>query len=211
MLVGHWEVEYNTILRGQDKRKLKMDNKDIALTLLKDKIAQGKLCKLKIRSHWSMYPLFEQQSALKVRSVLIKDLHLGDIVVYKKGQELIAHRYVRVAKTQSEKAIVTKGDNSASFDRYVVLDEELLGKVVSFAISGKTINCENMFWRSVNAFLAGASLLEANSYSLVVSKLGSKNLLSVCLRKILVFVRRTLEQVRIMLIKLLVLWVRIVF
>lgn len=188
-----------------------MDKKDIALTLLKEKITQGKLCELKITSHWSMYPLFEKQSAVKVRSASIKDLCLGDIVVYKKDQNLIGHRYIRIARIQSGKAIITKGDNVASFDHYVVLDEELLGKVISFTIANKTINCENIFWRSINALLARVSLLEANYYSLAVYKLDSRNLVPACLRKILIFTKRAGGKIRIMLIKLLVLWVRIVF
>lgn len=188
-----------------------MDKKDVALSLLKEKIKQGKLCALKVTSHWSMYPLFVKQSVLMVKSACIKDLCFGDIVVYKKDQNLIAHRYMRNTKIQSAIAIITKGDNVASFDHYVVLDEELLGRVVSFTIANKTINCENTFWRSINALLAIVSLLGASYYSLVVYKLASKNLVSVCLRKILIFIKRVGAKIRIMLIKLLVLGVRVVF
>jgi len=188
-----------------------MDKKDIAITLLKEKITQGELCKLRIRSRWSMYPLFEKQGALKIRSVLIKDLCLGDIVVYKKDQDLIAHRYIRITKTQSGKAIITKGDSAASFDPYVVLEEELLGKVISFTAADKTISYENVFWRSINALLAKLSLWEASCYILAARSSSSKNPASACLINILIFARKAGEGVRIILIRLLVLWSRIVF
>lgn len=186
-----------------------MDKKDIALTLLKEEIAQGKLCVLGIASHWSMYPLFEKQSAVKLRNVSIKDLCLGDIVVYKKDQNLIAHRYIRIVKIKNEKTIITKGDNVASFDHYFVAEEELLGKIISFTTANKTINCENTFWRSINAFLARVSLWQAN-YTLAVYKLDSSNLASVGLRKILIFIDRMGGGIRIILVKLLVSWIWVI-
>jgi signal peptidase I len=187
---------------------MKMSKKGIALTLLKERIGQGKPYTLGISSNLSMYPLFGKGGMVNIIDVSIEKVRLGEVIVYRLGDDLIAHRCIRIIRSPKNRAILTKGDNSALADQCTVLNDNLLGKVSDFTIGNNLINCENSFWRVLNVILASISLAEAG-YSSIVYQFNPAWPVFI-LRESLIFFGRICREARGILIKLLVFWIEIV-
>ena len=81
----------------------------------------------------SMEPTLEPGDLLIVKAVDIRELEIGDIIVfYKPGtRELIVHRVFKMKEAPDGTIIImTKGDNVPEPDRWVISQEELVGKVI---------------------------------------------------------------------------------
>ena len=89
----------------------------------------------------SMLPTFEQGDLVAIQPVSIRDVHVGDIVVYNglcsvSGLSVI-HRVVQVTTTQGEEGLITKGDNNAQTDQY--FHEIALGPITQQCLEGKVV------------------------------------------------------------------------
>jgi signal peptidase I len=183
-----------------------ISRKSDALSLLKESLSGGKTCSLEILNSFSMYPLFEEDKAVEIAGAVIKDICFGDIVVYKGGACLIAHRCIRILESGKGKAVVVKGDNSALADSCLVSDSNLVGKIVSFNIGRKKIDCGAHFWRIASLILTSISLLEAG-YSSLVFRLRPGGALYI--KRGLMFFGRILRQIRGWLLKIMVCWIKV--
>ncbi len=105
-------------------------------------------------SGFSMWPFIKPGSRLVVEHNLNK-IRLGEIVVFHHQDRLIAHRVVkRIKKTPLFSLYLTKGDFNKQFDQLVLSKENILGKVEKIITPVFTINCNCLFWRSLNFFMA---------------------------------------------------------
>lgn len=77
----------------------------------------------------SMEPIFMPGDVIVVKSSPIYRIRTGDIIVYSTHGVLVCHRVVRKYRTEDEIAILTKGDNSLSYDR-LIQTNQILGKVI---------------------------------------------------------------------------------
>ena len=81
----------------------------------------------------SMEPTLEHGDLLFVKAVDIGDLHVGDIVVFRRPGtgELVVHRVYKIVRGPGGEVLLrTKGDNNERPDRWLVGEDELIGKVV---------------------------------------------------------------------------------
>lgn len=56
-----------------------------------------------------------------------KELQVGDVISYRKGQSVITHRIVNITEQKEYK---TKGDNNNAEDSEIILDKDIEGKVI---------------------------------------------------------------------------------
>lgn len=78
----------------------------------------------------SMEPMINEGDNLYVEKTRLKDIKIGDIVVFYRNKNFIGHRVLKI----KENYIFAKGDNSLFFDKPLKSDE-ILGKIVK--IKGK--------------------------------------------------------------------------
>ncbi len=78
----------------------------------------------------SMEPTINTGDGILVRKLdkdEIKDLNIGDILVYEKYQKIVVHRIVTIIPDENERRFVTKGDHNNDSDNYVISEEEVIG------------------------------------------------------------------------------------
>lgn len=80
----------------------------------------------------SMYPLIKRGETVSVKKVKFDKLRPGDIIAFYliNMPEIIVHRVIDVINKDGEDICITKGDNSASFDRWEISPFNYLGKVI---------------------------------------------------------------------------------
>lgn len=95
----------------------------------------------------SMKPTISRGDALIYRSDV--DIKTDDIIVFKRGNEIIAHRVTEVVKQRSGTYYRTKGDNAGNADLYLVDPESVLGRVeiVNYYVGYPTILLNEAFSR----------------------------------------------------------------
>lgn len=83
-----------------------------------------------LASGWSMFPSVWKGAHLGLKYVPINELHLGDLVAFKREQRAIMHRIVEIASENGELQVRTRGDSNLEHDEWFN-DELYLGKVVT--------------------------------------------------------------------------------
>ncbi|HEX5235986.1 MAG TPA: S24/S26 family peptidase [Silvibacterium sp.] len=104
----------------------------------------------------SMMPAIWPGDVLTVRQCGQPDLQLGQIVLYRRQEKLVAHRIVRI---QGE-LITTRGD-SVRHDDTPVLESDLIGQVISLARRGRSVPFHLSFWSR-----AGSVILRRSNFCL---------------------------------------------
>lgn len=65
----------------------------------------------------SMDPLIDENSnGIRIKPNSPKDIHVGDIITFKKGDSLIAHRVIKIGQDEEGWYCITKGDNALNND-----------------------------------------------------------------------------------------------
>jgi signal peptidase len=77
------------------------------------------------------------------------DIKEGDVIVFKRGNEIIAHRVEEIVEQRSGTYYRTKGDNADSADDYLVDPGNVLGRVevVNYYVGYPTILLNEAFGR----------------------------------------------------------------
>jgi len=87
---------------------------------------------------FSMWPFIKQGERLIIKKIPIGDLKIGDIILYRKDNQLVCHRLIRRIGDEKGYLLYTRGDNSSQFDS---LSEEMFsGKVIATIRNGKVLN-----------------------------------------------------------------------
>ncbi|MBI1664092.1 MAG: signal peptidase I [Nitrosopumilus sp.] len=79
----------------------------------------------------SMLPTLQPNDLIVVRSATVSEVKVGDIIVFDSHFELgnIAHRAIEIKQDEHGIGIITKGDNIATEDGWIVYDESMIGVV----------------------------------------------------------------------------------
>lgn len=132
-----------------DKQKILHD---IYIKLVEDAITNEFSLYLAISGN-SMSPIIESGEKILIRTVMIDEIKIGDIVIYKKNNKFISHRIISTDCPQ----FMIKGDNRLIGQSYNY--GSIFGKVISIEkSSGMIINLEAKKWCAINYLIAKCSL-----------------------------------------------------
>ena len=92
----------------------------------------------------SMYPTIRENEAITVEPVKPQDVKLGDIILYRSDDNVVAHRVMRIEKDRSDALrFILREDTWGTLDAPVQA-EQILGKVVSVERAGRNIDPYSM-------------------------------------------------------------------
>ena len=105
---------------------------DLAEVLLEDNNT------LSIRMYGlSMYPALQHGDTGLIKKCFPDEVKKGDVVVWRSGDRLVAHRLVTCERKEDGWCLLTRGDNNL-LDDSPFTEKELAGKLISFERNGKT-------------------------------------------------------------------------
>jgi len=79
----------------------------------------------------SMKPELQIGDVVIVKETEIADLQKGDIISFRKGQNVVTHRITEVTTDENETKFKTKGDNNNIEDIEIITKKNIEGKVIS--------------------------------------------------------------------------------
>ena len=98
---------------------------------------------------YSMFPVLQPGDTCYVKKCNAEKLKKGDIIVFRDGQLLVAHRLLSIEKKDNGYFLYTKGDNNR-FNDTSFTENALSGKIESFKRNNQmhNLNSISMKWRS---------------------------------------------------------------
>jgi hypothetical protein len=87
-----------------------------------------------------MYPTIRENEAITVEPVEPRHVKVGDIVLFRSGESVVAHRIMRIEGGKGETLrFILREDTLGTLDQPVAA-EQILGKVVSVERGGRSID-----------------------------------------------------------------------
>lgn len=82
----------------------------------------------------SMNPTFDRGSVAIIKKIDndYDQLEVGDIIAYKYGNKIIAHRINRITEIDETRYFYTKGDSNKEIDNYVVRENMIMGTINTY-------------------------------------------------------------------------------
>lgn len=77
----------------------------------------------------SMKPVFSRGDTVIYEKIDIKELEVGDVLVFQKDNIIVTHRITKIWKQNDKYYFITKGDNNNTEDQFTPKEENVLGKV----------------------------------------------------------------------------------
>jgi hypothetical protein len=93
----------------------------------KELAASGACLRLGVRG-WSMYPFLKDRDVVDVSSVDVNEIAIGDVVAFRSGDRMLAHRVVGVISNERSVCLRVRGDSFRQEDPPVA-EVDLLGRV----------------------------------------------------------------------------------
>ena len=88
----------------------------------------------------SMYPTIREGEAITVEPILPSEVKVGDIILYRSDDGVIAHRVARIERGENDgRRFILRADTWGEYDEPVQADQ-VMGKVVSTERGGRSIN-----------------------------------------------------------------------
>ena len=92
----------------------------------------------------SMYPTIRENEAITVEPVKPQDVKVGDIILYRSDESVVAHRVIEIEKGRGDALrFILREDTWGTLDQPVEA-EQILGKVVSVERAGRNIDPYSM-------------------------------------------------------------------
>jgi signal peptidase I len=101
---------------------------------------------------FSMWPFLRPGQKLIIKKVSLRDLRIGDIILYKVDNQLICHRLLKITTGERENLLYVCGDNSATLPE-LVTEEMFLGKAIGALRNGKMVNLTGRKQQFINRFI----------------------------------------------------------
>ena len=131
-----------------------LENKlDFSLQLIE---AKGKIY-LRL-SGFSMFPFLKEGDVALIKKVEINTLNIGDVIVFRKDQKMIAHRLVEIKKNGEHYSITTKGDTTKKNDP-VFTEQNYIGKIVSFYRNEKNTSITSKYYELIGKIIVKTTRL----------------------------------------------------
>jgi signal peptidase I len=87
----------------------------------------------------------------------------GDVIVFRHGGTLIAHRVLRIECGDDGPTFVTKGDNAPQLDPPLSADE-IVGRVLAIERGGRHTSLDTTTWRILGRLIAAGTLAWTRAY-----------------------------------------------
>ena len=87
----------------------------------------------------------------------------GDVIVFRHGGTLIAHRVLRIERGDDGPTFVTKGDNAPQLDPPLNADE-IVGRVLAIERGGRHTSLDTTTWRILGRLIAAGTLAWTRLY-----------------------------------------------
>jgi signal peptidase I len=87
----------------------------------------------------SMLPALRAGDIVIVRPACASDVTVGDVIVFRQGNTLVAHRLIRKSGANGATVLMTKGDFKRDYDELLPADK-VLGKVITVERQGRVCN-----------------------------------------------------------------------
>ena len=95
---------------------------------------------------YSMYPTMKPGDLGHVEKCSANDLNIGDLIVFKQNDMLVAHRLIEIVHQNNQRVFVAKGDKNPHKD-IPFTENELVGKITSIKRKNRTINSEDFYMK----------------------------------------------------------------
>ena len=128
----------------------------LVLEVAQDILHEGYGVLLKTRGY-SMVPIIRSSGLIQVDPARPEDLLLGDIVVYRQGDQVVAHRLVAKRQQGEDLRLFTRGDAFSWQSREEIRPEQVLGRVTAVQNRrGRQIRIDAGWGRVLSLALAAA-------------------------------------------------------
>jgi signal peptidase I len=91
---------------------------------------------------YSMYPFIRDGDVAQIAPISMAQTKVGDIVFFRSGDRLLAHRVVRRIQTDEGLRLMTKGDSLSQEDRFIDTEADLVGRVETVLRNGRTFRLD---------------------------------------------------------------------
>ncbi|MGD9322053.1 MAG: S24 family peptidase, partial [Desulfobacteraceae bacterium] len=116
-----------------------LNSNHLLLDLSTELLGRGKRVRFRAPGR-SMYPTIRENEAITVEPVALQDVKVGDIILFRSGESVVAHRVMRIEKVEGKASrFILREDTWGTLDEPVEA-EQILGKVVSVERAGRNID-----------------------------------------------------------------------
>ena len=111
----------------------------LLLDLSTELLGRGKRVRFRAPGR-SMYPTIRENEAITVEPVEPRNVKVGDIILYRFGENVVAHRVIQIEKSKGNTLhFILREDTWGLVDEPVEA-EQILGKVVSVERAGRSVD-----------------------------------------------------------------------
>jgi signal peptidase I len=154
-----------------------MEREKIASALI-ESLESGKVSKIKSKViSASMEPAIKVGDICTIMLVNPKEIMIGSVIAFKRNGAITIHRIVDIREEKNKRVFYEKGDNAKLISQ--VMQDEILGKVISVEKEGKLINLD---MPEVNKRLLVEEEHRLLDLDKELEKLSIKKGISVCLK-----------------------------
>lgn len=107
---------------------------------------------------YSMYPFLKNGDTVIVKKNNIDSLKVGDIIIFKSYNKLIAHRLIAFKRKNKKFLIYSKGDNLVWFDKPII-EDKYIGKIITIIKRNKLVSMEKPIFIILNKIIVFFSVI----------------------------------------------------
>ena len=116
-----------------------VSSNNLLLDLSTELLGRGKRVRFRAPGR-SMYPTIRENEPITVEPIAPQDVKVGDIILYRFEESVVAHRVMRIEKREGNASrFILREDTWGTLDEPVEA-EQILGKVVSVERAGRNID-----------------------------------------------------------------------
>lgn len=102
---------------------------------------------------FSMWPFLRAKDKLVIKKVQIKELKIGDLILYHLNNQKICHRIVEKIISKDKYLIYARGDNNSKPGTQITADM-LIGKGIGIIRNGRITNLSGSWPKLINRLIA---------------------------------------------------------
>ena len=107
---------------------------------------------------YSMSPYLRNGETVIIKKESFNSLKIGDIIVFRSINKMIAHRIIAIRNINQHKTLITKGDSLIYFDK-TITEERYIGKIKEFYRKNKSIKIDTPWCSVFNKLMSFISVI----------------------------------------------------